>query len=148
MKVILSADVKGQGKKGQMVEVSDGYARNYLLPRGLAIEASAGNINEMRQRDKANASKQDRERQHALDAAGKLKTCVVKIPARAGAGGRLFGAVTNKEVSEKLKEQFGIDIDRHKIIIDEPIKAYGQYELKVKLGHEISGTVFVVVHEQ
>ncbi len=130
-----------------MVEVSDGYGRNYLLPRGLAIEASANNLNEMRQRDKASATKEARERQAALSAAEKLKSCVVKIPARAGTGGRLFGSVTNKEVSEKLKEQHGIDIDRHKILIDEPIKTFGQYELKVKLGHEVSGTVFVVVTE-
>ena len=147
MKVILSTDVKGHGKKGQMVEVSDGFGRNYLLPRGLAIEASAGNINEMRQRDKANASKQEREKNKARAAAEKLKSCIVKISARAGTGGRLFGAVTNKEVSEKLREQHGIDIDRHKIIIDEPIKTYGQYELKVKLGYEVNGTVFVVVKE-
>ena len=146
MKVILQQDVKGQGKRGQMVNVSDGYARNFLFPKGLAVPASADNV--MKMQDKARAAQMAAEKAEAEAIAEKLKGIVVKIPARAGSGGRLFGAVTTKEVSEALQEQHGISIAKTKLVQDEPIKSFGTYQLKAKLGYEISGTVNVVVTEE
>ena len=107
MKVILQQDVKGQGKRGQMVNVSDGYARNFLFPKNLAVPANADNVNKMKMQDKAKAAQMAAEKAEAEAIAEKLKAIVVKIPARAGSGGRLFGAVTTKEVSEALQEQHG-----------------------------------------
>ena len=147
MKVILQQDVKGQGKKGQMVEVSDGYARNFLLPKKLAVAATAENVNTMRQQEKARLAQEAAERAAAMEIVEQLKGCMVKIPAKAGNGGKLFGSVTSKEVSEALKAQFGVDSAKTKIVRPEPIKAFGSYELKAKLGYEISGTVNVVVSE-
>ena len=146
MKVILQQDIRGQGKKGQMVEVAEGYARNYLLPRKLAVPATADTMNTMMLREKAKKAEDARLRAEALEAAEKLKSAVVKITARAGANGKLFGAVTNKEVSDALKEQHGIDLAKQKIVMD-PIKAYGTYEVKAKLGYEVTGTVYVMVVE-
>ena len=148
MKVILQQDVKGQGKRGQMVNVSDGYARNFLFPKKLAVPASADNVNKMKMQDKAKAAQMAAEKAEAEEIAEKLKGIVVKIPARAGSGGRLFGAVTTKEVSEALQEQHGINIAKTKLVQDEPIKSFGTYQLKAKLGYEISGTVNVVVTEE
>ncbi len=148
MKVILQQDVKGHGKKGQMVEASDGYARNYLLPRKLAVEATADNVNKMQMRDKAVAAQAAAEKAEAEANAAKLKEVMVKLSAKAGMGGRLFGAVTSKEIADGLKAQHGIEIAKTKIVQDEPIKAFGTYELKVKLGHEVSGTLTVVVSEE
>lgn len=147
MKVILQADVKGHGKKGQMVEVSDGYGRNYLLPRKLAVEASADNMNTMKRQAAHKAAQEAEEKRLAQEVAKKLEACVVKVSAKAGAGGRLFGAVTTKEIADGLKEQFGIEIAKNKIVQDEPIKSFGSYELKAKLGYEVIGTVFVQVIE-
>ena len=147
MKVILQQDVKGQGKKGQMVEVSEGYARNFLLPRKLAIAATADAINTMNLKEKARKAEEARQKAEAEATAEKLKELMVKIPAKAGAGGRLFGAVTSKEISEALQAQFGLNIAKSKIVQDEPIKALGGYELKVKLGYEVTGTLKVVVAE-
>ncbi len=147
MKVILQQDVKGQGKKGQMVEVAEGYARNFLLPRKLAVPATADAVNTMHLREKAKKAEDARLKAEAEDAAEKLKSCHVKIPARAGANGKLFGAVTSKEVSEALKAQHGIELNSKKIVMDEPIKAYGAYQLKAKLGYEVSGTIYVMVVE-
>ena len=147
MKVILQQDVKGQGKKGQMIEASDGYARNFLLPRKLAVPATAENINTMQQQEKAKRAQEAAERAAALEMAEKLKECPVKLTAKAGNGGRLFGSVTSKEVSEALKAQHGIDIAKTKIVLPEPIKAFGGYQLKCKLGYEISGTIHVTVVE-
>ena len=124
MKVILQQDVKGQGKKGQMIEASDGYARNFLLPRKLAVPATAENVNTM-----------------------KMQELTVKVVAKGGNGGRLFGAVTSKEIADALQAQHGIAIPKTKIVQDEPIKAFGGYELKVKLGYEVTGTLKVVVAE-
>ena len=148
MKVILQQDVKGHGKKGQMVEVSDGYARNFLLPRKLAVEASAENINTMKMQDKARRAKEAEERAAALELSNHLKECPVKIVAKAGQGGRLFGSVTTKEISEGLKQQYNIDINKSKLVLADPIKAFGGYEVKCKLGYEITGTVRVMVTEQ
>ncbi len=147
MKVILQQDVKGQGKKGQLIEASDGYARNFLLPRKLAVAATAENLNAMKQQEKAKRAQEAAERAAALEIAEKLKGCMVKIPAKAGSGGRLFGSVTSKEVSDALKAQFDIDIAKTKIVLTDPIKAFGSYQLKCKLGYEVSGTVNVVVTE-
>ena len=148
MKVILQQDVKGQGKKGQMIEASDGYARNFLLPRKLAVEATADNVNKMKMQDKAKAAREAAEKAEAQAVAEKLKTVVVKLTAKAGSGGRLFGAVTSKEISEALQAQFGLNIAKSKIVQDEPIKSFGTYQLKCKLGYEITGTVNVVVTEE
>ena len=147
MKVILQQDVKGQGKKGQMIEASDGYARNFLLPRKLAVPATAENINTMQQQEKAKRAQEAAERAAALEMAEKLKECPVKLTAKAGNGGRLFGSVTSKEVSEALKAQHGIDSAKTKIVLPDPIKAFGTYQLKCKLGYEVSGTINVTVTE-
>ena len=125
MKVILQQDVKGQGKKGQLIEASDGYARNFLLPRKLAVPATAENINTMQQQEKAKRAQEAAERAAALEVAEKLKGCSVKISAKAGQGGRLFGSVTSKEISDALKAQFGMDIAKTKIVLPDPIKAFG-----------------------
>ena len=147
MKVILQQDVKGQGKKGQMVEVSDGYGRNFLLPRKLAVDATAENINTMKMQDKAKQARAAEEKAAAEAAAEKLKSCQVKIKARAGQGGRLFGSITSREISDELKAQHGIDVNKSKIVLSEPIKSFGSFEVKCKLGSEVSGTIFVLVVE-
>ena len=148
MKVILQQDVKGQGKKGQMVEVSEGYARNFLLPRKLAIVATTDAINTMNLKEKARRAEEARQKAEAEATAEKLKECQVKLTAKAGNGGRLFGAVTTKEISEGLKAQFGIDIPKQKLVLEEPIKAFGSYQIKAKLGFEVVGTVYVSVFEE
>ena len=148
MKVILQQDVKGQGKRGQLVEVSDGYARNFLLPKNLAVPASADNLNKMKMQDKAKAAQIAAEKAEAEAISAKLKECIVKIPAKAGAGGRLFGAVTSKEISEALEAQYGVNIAKNKIVQEDAIKSFGSFELKCKLGHEISGTIYVIVTEE
>ena len=148
MKVILQQDVKGQGKKGQMVEVSEGYARNFLLPRKLAIPATTDAINTMNLKEKARRAEEARQKAEAEATVVKLKDCMVKLTAKAGNGGRLFGAVTTKEISEGLKAQFQIDIPKQKLVLDEPIKAFGGYQVKAKLGFEVVGTVNVSVVEE
>ncbi len=147
MKVILQQDVKGQGKKGQLIEASDGYARNFLLPRKLAVPATAENINTMQQQEKAKRAQEAAERAAALEVAEKLKGCSVKISAKVGQGGRLFGSVTSKEISDALKAQFGMDIAKTKIVLPDPIKAFGGYQIKCKLGYEVSGVINVTVVE-
>ena len=147
MKVILQQDVKGQGKKGQMVEVSEGYARNFLLPRKMAIPATADAINTMNLKEKAKKAEEARQKALAEETAEKLKECMVKLTARAGAGGKLFGAVTTKEISEGLQKQFGIDIPKQKLVLEDPIKAFGNYEVKARLGYEVTATVYVSVFE-
>ena len=148
MKVILQQDVKGQGKKGQMVEVSEGYARNFLLPRKLAIVATTDAINTMNLKEKARRAEEARQKAEAEATAEKLKECQVKLTAKAGNGGRLFGAVTTKEISEGLKAQYGIDIPKQKLVLEDPIKAFGSYQVKAKLGFEVVGTVYVSVFEE
>ena len=147
MKVILQQDVKGQGKKGQMIEASEGYARNFLLPRKLAVLATADAINTMNLKEKARKAEEARLKAEAEEIAKKLKDCKVQLTAKAGNGGRLFGAVTTKEISDGLKKQYNIDIPKQKLVLDEPIKAFGTYQVKAKLGFEISGTVTVMVAE-
>lgn len=148
MKVILQQDVKGQGKRGQLVNVSDGYARNFLFPQKLAVAANADNVNKMRMQDKAKKAQMEAEKAEAREIAEKLKGILVKIPAKAGAGGKLFGSVTSKEVSEALQAQCGIAIAKAKIVQDEPIKGFGTFQLKCRLGYEITGTLNVAVTEE
>ncbi len=148
MKVILQQDVKGQGKKGQLIEASEGYARNYLLPRKLAIAATADAINTMNLKEKARRAEEARQKEAAMAAAEQLKALLVKIPAKAGTGGRLFGAVTTKEISDALKAQHNVDIPKQKLVLDDPIKSFGTYQVKARLGFEISGTVNVLVCEE
>lgn len=148
MKVILKQDVRGKGKKGQMIEVAEGYARNFLLPKGLAVLATADAVNTMNLQAKAKAKADAEAKAEAMAIAEKLKSCQVKIAAKGGAGGKLFGAVTGKEISAALKEQFNMDIDSKKLVLAEQIKAFGGYEVKAKLGFEISGIVNVLVVEE
>ena len=148
MKVIFNVDVKGQGKKGEMKEVSEGYGRNYLLPRKLAVEATADNMNALRLKEKAKAAAIAAEKAKALENAKQLESVVVKIAAKAGSAGKLFGAVTSQEISDALKEQYGIEIEKQKIVQTEPIKSYGSYEVKCKFGYEINGVIHVLVVEE
>ncbi|MCI9037268.1 MAG: 50S ribosomal protein L9 [Oscillospiraceae bacterium] len=148
MKVILQQDVRGQGKKGQLIEVAEGYARNFLLPRKLAVPATADAVNTMKLKEKAKKAEDARLKAEAEAAAEKLKSAQVKVSARAGANGKLFGAVTSKEVSDALLAQHGIELAKQKIVMDEPIKAFGTYELKAKLGYEVTGTIYVLVVEE
>ena len=148
MKVILQQDVKGQGKRGQLVNVSDGYARNFLFPKNLAVPATADNMNKWIMQDTAKNAQRAAEKAEAQAVAEKLKEIVVKIPAKAGTGGRLFGAVTSKEISEALQAQFGLAVAKSKIVQEEPIKSFGTYQLKCKLGYEIVGLLNVVVTEE
>ena len=147
MKVIFNVDVKGQGKKGDLKEVSDGYARNYLLPRKLATEATADNINALKLKEKAKTAEIAREEAQAEENAKKLSGVQVIIRAKAGSGGKLFGAVTSQEISKALKEQFDIDIEKNKIVQAEPIKTFGAFTVKAKLGYEVSGTINLLVVE-
>ena len=147
MKVIFQQDVKGQGKKGEMKEVSDGFARNYLLPRKLVIEATTDNLNALKLKEKAKQKQIAKEIAAARENAKQLESVLVKISARAGGSGRLFGSITSKEISEALKEQHGILIEKNKIAQAEPIKTYGSFDVKVKLGHEVSGVIHLLVTE-
>ncbi len=148
MKVILSADVKGQGKKGDMIEVSEGYARNYLLPRKLAVKATADNMNALKLKEQARKAQIEREKEQARAYAKQLGASVVKVRAKGGENGKLFGSVTSKEISEALKEQHGINLEKNRIVLEENIKNFGSYEVKCKLGYEISGTIHVLVIEE
>ena len=147
MKVIFNVDVRGQGKKGEMKEVSDGYARNYLLPRKLATEATADNLNALKLKEKAKAAQMAKEKALAEENAKKLSGVQVIIRAKAGSGGKLFGAVTSQEISKALKEQFDIDIEKNKIVQADPIKTFGSFTVKAKLGYEVSGTINLLVVE-
>ena len=147
MKVILLQDVKGKGKKGQMLEVSDGYARNFMLPKKLAIEATADAINTMRMNDKAAAEKAARERAEAMDISRKLRELIVTVTAKGGGNGRLFGAVTTQEIAAALEKQSGIKLDKRKIVLNENIKNVGTYTATCKLGYEITAPLTVKVVE-
>ena len=148
MKIILKQDVRGKGKKGQMIEAAEGYARNYLIPRGLAVEATADAVNTMNLQAKAKAKADAEAKAEALAIAEKLKSCQVKIAAKGGEGGKLFGAITGKEIAAALAEQFSLTIDGKKLVLEQPIKSFGSYEVKAKLGYEVSGTVYVLVIEE
>ena len=147
MKVILLQDIRGQGKKGQLVEVSDGYARNFLFPRKLAQEATADNVNTMRMNDKAKQEKEQRARENAAKLASQLREMTLDVYAKGGGAGRLFGSVTTQEISTAIREQYGYDIAKTKLVSD-PIKAFGSYDVKCKLGYEITGTIKVTVEPE
>ena len=147
MKVILLQDVKGKGKKGQMLEVSDGYARNYMLPRKIAVEATADAVNTMRMNDKAAAEKAAKERAEALEISKQLRAMTLVVNAKGGGAGRLFGSVTNQEIADALKAKTDITIDKRKIVISDPIKSVGTYTVTCKLGYEISAPLTVKIEE-
>ena len=147
MKVILLQDVRGKGKKGQMLEVSDGYARNYMLPRKIAMEATADAINTMRMNDKATQERQARERAEAMELAKRMKAMTLTVYAKGGGAGRLFGSVTSQEIADALQSQ-GITLDKRKIVIDEPIKNVGTYTIRCKLGYESTAQRTVQLQEK
>lgn len=145
MKVVLLQDVKGQGKKDQIIDVSDGYARNFLFPKKLAAVADAKVLNDIKNKEAAKARKIELEKQAARETAAQFEGIVVKIKVSSGADGRLYGAVTTKDIAEALLDQHKIEVDKRKIVLDDPIKAYGTYTLDVKLYPEIAGKLTVVV---
>ena len=147
MKVILLQDVKGMGKKGQMLEVSDGYARNFMLPRKLAVEATPDAINTMRMNDKATQARIARENAEAMAVSKSLREMTVTVTAKGGGSGRLFGSVTNQEIADALEKQSGIKLDKRKIVISDPIKNVGTYTVTCKLGYEISAPLTVKIVE-
>ena len=146
MKVILKQDVKGHGKKGELVTVSDGYARNFLFPRGLAAEADAQAMNELKNKEEAARFHEEQEKKAAKETAQAVDGKVLKLTAKAGQGGRLFGSVTAKEVAEELAAQFGVKLDKRKIQMAD-IKAFGTYEAEIKLGYGFPAKVSVMVTE-
>ena len=146
MKVILTQDVKGKGKKGQMIEVSDGYARNFMLPKKLAIEATPDAINTMKMNDKATQERIAREKAEALEVSKKLRAMTLVVKAKGGGAGRLFGAVTNAEIAAALEKQ-GVKLDKRKIVLNETIKSVGTYTATCKLGYEINAPLTVKIEE-
>ena len=148
MKVILLEDIKGTGKKGDVAEVSAGHARNFLIPRKLVVEATPKAMQELKQQEAKKQRQREKEQAAAKEIASKLESLIVKVSAKAGDSGRLFGAVTGKEIVEALEAQHGISVEKNKIVQLDPIKAFGTYEVKVKLGSEITGTIHIVVAEK
>ena len=146
MKVVLLQDVKGKGKKGQIIEVSDGYARNFMLPKKIAIEATADAVNTVKMNDKATQERIAREKAAALEIAGKLRAMTLTVTAKGGGAGRLFGAVTNAEIAGALEKQ-GIKLDKRKIVLAENIKNVGTYTVTCKLGYEINAPLTVKIEE-
>ena len=147
MKVILLQDVRGKGKKGQMLEVSDGYARNYMLPRKIAIEATADAVNTMRMNDKATQERIAKEKAEAMEVSRKLREMTVVVNAKGGGNGRLFGSITNQEIADALKAKTGIALDKRKIVISDVIKNVGTYTVTCKLGYEITAPLTVKIEE-
>lgn len=145
MKVVLIKDVKGQGKKNDVIEVSDGYGRNYLIPRKLAVEADNTILNQIKGQEAAKAHRIEVETANAKETAERLDTILVKIPASSGADGRLYGSITSKDIAERLEKEYGITVDKRKIQLDDPIRAYGKYDLDVKLYADIVGKLHVLV---
>lgn len=148
MKVLLLEDVKGQGKKGELVKVSDGYAKNYLIPRKLAKEATDAVMRELKAKEESRQHKIEVERAEAKALADKVASLAVVIRQQSGAGGKFYGSVTAKEISEELKKQFDIELDKRKIIVAEPIKTFGKYELDVKYYQDITGKLNLIVTEK
>ena len=148
MKVILLADVKGQGKKNDVIEVSDGYGKNFLIPRKLAKVADAQSLNDVKVKEAARIYRIETEKKEARELSEKLKSILVKIPASGGGDGRLYGSVTSKDIVERLKADTGIEIDKRKLVMNDQIKAYGKYEVEVKLYTEVTGKINVLVCEK
>lgn len=147
MKVILKQDVKGSGKKGELINVADGYARNFLLKRGLAVEANAQAMNELKNKEAADAYRIATEKKAAQEIADKIEGKTLKVTAKAGANGKLFGSVTAKEVAEELKKQFGVTVEKKKVVLDMEIKSFGTFHADVKLYQGIAASIFVMVSE-
>ena len=147
MKVILTQDVKSQGKKDQIIEVSDGYARNFLFPKKLAIPADAKALNEAKNKEASRLHKIEVEKQQAQETAAKLDSLLVKIVAKSSADGRLYGAITTKDVADTLMKDHKIEVDKRKITLPEPIKTYGRFELEVKLYGDVTGKIHLIVTE-
>lgn len=147
MKVILTQDVKGKGKKGQMIEVSDGYARNFMLPRKIAIEATPDAVNTMKMNDKATQERIAREKAEAMEISKTLRGLTVVVKAKGGGAGRLFGSITNQEIADALKAQSGINLDKRKIVLTDTIKSVGTYTATCKLGYEITAPLTVKIEE-
>ena len=145
MKVLLLTDVKGQGKKGDVLNVSDGYARNFLFPKKLACEVDAAVLNDLKNKEAAKKRREELERQAAVDTAKKFESIVVKIYATAGADNKFFGSVTNKEIAEELQKQFSIEVDKRKIVLADALKTFGTHTVEIKLYPEITGKVNIVV---
>ncbi|MGI6183078.1 MAG: 50S ribosomal protein L9 [Candidatus Fimadaptatus sp.] len=145
MKVILLKDVKGTGKREQVLEVSDGYARNFLLPRKLAVQASANAINTIQNAKSAEEHRQAQQRAATLELAKQMKDKEVRLKAKAGANGRLFGSITGEAIAEAIKQQLGVEVDKRKIETGEPIKQAGRFELTVRLGPNITARMFAIV---
>ena len=148
MKVILLADVKGQGKKNDVIEVSDGYAKNFLIARKLAKVADAQALNDVKIKEEARLYRIEVEKKEARELAAKLETIQVKIPASCGADSKLYGSVTTKDIAEHLRADHKIEIDKRKIVMSDPIKSFGAYKVEVKLYPEITGTIHVLVCEK
>lgn len=148
MKVLLLADVKGQGKKDQIIEVSDGYARNFLIAKKLAVVADKSAVNEAKGKEAAKQHKLDTQKAEAEALAKSLSDKTVKIHAQGGSDGRLYGSVTAKDIAEEFKKQFGVDIDKRKIQLDDPIRAYGVYTVEAKIYSGISASFKVAVTEK
>lgn len=148
MKVILKQDVKNLGKRESMVEVSDGYARNFLFPRGLAVEATASNINVMNTKKEAEKNKKDKELAQAKALAEKVKNVTLVMKVKAGDNGKLFGSITSKDISDKLKSGFNLDIDKKKLNLPEAMKSVGTYEVDVKLYPEVSTKLTVKIEQE
>ena len=148
MKVVLKQDVKGTGKKGELVEVADGYARNFLLKRGLAIPADAGAMNELKNREAAKAYRLAEVQKAAEEQKAAIDGKTVKLTAKAGANGKLFGSVTAKEIAEGIEKQLGVTLEKRKIVLKDDIKAFGSYTIEVKIYNGVSANVFVVVGEE
>ncbi len=147
MKVILTQDVKSQGKKDQIIEVSDGYARNFLFPKKLAIPADAKAINEAKNKEASRLHKLEVEKEQAIELAAKLDQVLVKLTGKSGVDGRLYGAITPKDIADALRENFGLEIDKRKIAIADPIKTFGKYDLDVKLYNDVTGKIHLLVTE-
>ena len=147
MKVILTQDVKGKGKKGQMIEVSDGYARNFMLPRKIAIEATPDAVNTMKMNNKVTQERIAREKAEALEISKTIRGLTVVVKAKGGGAGRLFGSITNQEIADALKAQSGINLDKRKIVLADTIKSVGTYTATCKLGYEITAPLTVKIEE-
>ena len=147
MKVILKEDVKSLGKKGELVNTSDGYARNYLFPKGLAVEANATAMNDFKNKEKAKQFHKAEEIKAANEVKAQIEGKTVKLTAKAGANGKLFGSVTSKDVAQKIKQDFSLDIDKRKIVMQD-IKAFGTVQAEVKIYQGISANIFVAVSEE
>ena len=148
MKIILKQDVKGKGKKGQMIEAAEGYARNFLIPKGLAVEATPDAVNTMKMNDKATQERIAREKAEALEISKTIRGLTVVVKAKGGGAGRLFGSITNQEIADALKAQSGISLDKRKIVIADVIKTVGTYTVTCKLGYEITAPLTVKIEEE